>query len=673
MPKTNEIVALAADVEVSAAATEGKPATFRVVAYTGGAMELGGWDLPVVVDLDAIRFGKSLVANLDHDRTKRVGHVTAQSVIDGQLILEGVISAATESAREVSQSASSGFVWQASIEASPTSVQTIKAGDSVTVNGQTHKGPLYVAASTLKGFGFVSHGADDNTQVSIAATATTPKKEVKMKPEIKAWAESMGLDVENATAEQIATIEANYGGKPTPKPAVVSIEDGFEKLRAEQDRKSQITQYALTACEGRFGSEIDAIKLMAERSIQAGEQVNEFRLKLMEATAPSGASARNPQKDTGLSNRVLEAAICQAGRLPGHEDRFNDNDLQAAHDRFKGNIGLNQLILLCAADNGYRSGYESRVNIEAQRYAFNMVNANPAISAAGGFSTISISTILSNVANKFLMRGWNAVDDAWSKISKTRSVNDFKEVTTVSLTGGLEFEKVGAAGEIKHGTLGEETYGNKADTYAKMLAITRQDIINDDLGALTEVPMRLGRGGALKLNDIFWTEFLNNATFFVAGNNNVGTGALDAASLDAATTVFRNQTDPDGKPLGLSPRILLVPVGAEGAARRLMNSERLIGSTDGGDANIWNGRYTVVSSTYMSNTSYTGNSAVAWYLLADPMDLPVIEIAALNGNVAPVVETADADFNVLGVQMRGYSDVGVRKQEYRAGVRSTGA
>jgi len=74
----------------------------------------------------------------------------------------------------------------------------------------------------------------------------------------------------------------------------------------------------------------------------------------------------------------------------------------------------------------------------------------------------------------------------------------------------------------------------------------------------------------------------------------------------------------------------------------------------------------------MSNSSYTGYSAAAWYMLPDPMDLPFIEIAALYGRVEPVVETADAAFNVLGVEMRGYSDIGVSKQEKKAGVRADG-
>jgi phage major head subunit gpT-like protein len=82
------------------------------------------------------------------------------------------------------------------------------------------------------------------------------------------------------------------------------------------------------------------------------------------------------------------------------------------------------------------------------------------------------------------------------------------------------YEKVGPAGELKHATAGELSYTNQVETYGRMFAITRQDIINDDLGALTAIPKKLGRGAALKLNDVFWTVFLNNSTFFASGNAN---------------------------------------------------------------------------------------------------------------------------------------------------------
>ena len=38
---------------------------------------------------------------------------------------------------------------------------------------------------------------------------------------------------------------------------------------------------------------------------------------------------------------------------------------------------------------------------------------------------------------------------------------------------------------------------------------------------------------------------------------------------------------------------------------------------------------------------YTGNSAKAWYLLAEATDLPVIETAFLNGQESPTIELVD--------------------------------
>ena len=270
-----------------------------------------------------------------------------------------------------------------------------------------------------------------------------------------------------------------------------------------------------------------------------------------------------------------------------------------------------------------------------------------------------------------------SVDQTILRIAAIRPVNDFKEITTVSLTGGMMFEPVGPDGELHHGAVGQKAYANKADTYGILFAITRQDMINDDLGALTSVPRRIGRGGMLKLNDIGWTEFLDNSSFFAVGNANINTGVADMTigGLAATETIFMDQTDPDGNPLGAEPRILLVPTALKSAASTLMTSERLItGATSAtqGDGNIWRGRFNVESSPSMSNAGYSGYSAQAWYMLADPADLPVLEICALNGRIEPVVETANAEFNVLGVQMRGYDDVGVRKQEFRGGVRSDG-
>jgi hypothetical protein len=670
------VIGMLAKVAIVAAAGDDgetkKPATFSVTAYTGGELSVRYWDHPVVIDLQGLEFSRSVVANLDHVESQRVGHVTEKAKTESEIQLSGTFSAATTFRDEVVNSAADGFEWEASVEVDPTQLLEVEAGESITVNGKEVKGPVYVAVkSELTGFGFVSHGADRSTTVSIAASKSK-KAGIAMDEELKAFIKDMGFTPEDLSETQIAAMKASFEGKGTPAPVKrPKLTDGIEARQAESDRVDNIVDIALAACDKR-PYDMEAIKSLAEQGIEAKWPVEKFRLELLEASLPPAHTVFRTKGDDRLNTRVLEAAVCMAGKLKDHEKRFDDQTLQAAHDRFPGGIGLKQLFLLAARTNGYNSD-SMNVDINVQRAAFGMTGHHSV--QASEFSTLSLPTVFSNTANKFLMEGWNAVDMTPLKIAAVRPVSDFKQITTVSLTGDLMFEQVGPDGEIKHGTLGELPYTNKADTYARMLGVTRTDIINDDLGALTAAPRKLGRGGALKLNDLFWAAFLSNATFFTSARKNVSTdtGALGLLGLEQADTIFMDQTDPDGNPLGVMPAILLAPTAAKATALQLMNAEKIKGSTDEPDVNIWRDRFRVESSPYMSNVKYTGNSASAWYLLADPADLPVIEIVALNGRVEPVIETADADFNVLGVQMRGYSDVGVEKQEYRAGVRADGS
>lgn len=683
--KHPNIIAIEAPITITAGESEGEnksPPKFSVTAYTGGAMELNGWDHPVVVDLDGMEFGKSLIANLEHDAKQRVGHVTEKSKDGNQLTLGGVVSSTTAAAKEVVADAGQDFPWQASIEASPQKLETVKAKQTVQVNGQTFTGPLYVARkSVLKGFAFVSHGADDNTTASIAATAASPQ-EKKMDSKLRAWIEAMlpGTDVDSLSEDALANLEANYNGQHK-KAERDSLADPVEGHRLEAERRADITASADKSCQLLIEAErnvdpslIATIQKMRDDAIEGKKSVKDFRHDLELVTRFRVAPTQHVVKGRQLTNRIVEAAICATGGLEDLDKHFDDQTLQAAHDHFPHGISLGELILIAAESNGYRSTTK-KVTIEAHNAAFGFNGRSQGnIYASGMFSTLSLPTTFSNVANKFIRESFMHVDSAWRDISVVRPVSDFKQITTVSLTGGLMFEKLNEGGEITHGDISEVVYNNKADTYARMFAIPRQAIINDDLGALTQIARRLGRGAALRLNLIFWTEFLDNASFFTTarGNEIESNAVLNLAGLENANTTFRLQTDPDGNPLGARPRILLVPVSLEATALQLMTSEKLKGDLDEPDANVWRNRFQVVSSEYLEDANISGSSSSAWYLLASPMDIPVMEVAALNGRIEPNVDTADADFNVLGIQMRGYSDVGVAKQEFRGGVRADG-
>ena len=447
---------------------------------------------------------------------------------------------------------------------------------------------------------------------------------------------------------------------PTPSP-IIATEQTPEQVRAAALAETARIAAVRKVCGGKH-SEIEA------QAIRDNWDATRTELEVLRASRPKAPAIHAP--DTSVTSEVLEAACFQSAKLEGIEKVCSEQAMDIAAKRFKGGLGLQELLFEAAIANGYtgRTFRDSRRVLEA---AFGR-------GIEAGMTTIDVGGILSNVANKFLLEGFFSVERVWRSICAVRNVSDFKTVTSYRLVGKDQYEQVAPGGELKQGTLGEETYTNKADTYGLMLSIDRRDIINDDLGAITTVPRKLGRGSGLKINDVFWTAFMNNAAFFSAGNKNFVSGADTALGIDGLTkgeVAFMDLVDSDGKPTGVMPAILLVPTALSAMGTQLYKSVELRDTTANTKfpvANPHQGKFRIEVSRYLSNALYTGNSAKAWYLLADPNDLPVIEMAFLNGQEAPTVETSDADFNMLGIRMRGYHDFGVNLQDPRGGVKSKG-
>jgi hypothetical protein len=370
------------------------------------------------------------------------------------------------------------------------------------------------------------------------------------------------------------------------------------------------------------------------------------------------------------TQEVVECALALACGVQTPERHYSERTLDTTSKKFRHGVGLREVLVMAARSNGESIEYGSRDVKRLIRAAF-----RPPVRLSATSSFIDAPTLFSNVANKLALDSFNAVENAWERIASVVPASDFKETTSFSLTGDLTFEKVPPTGMLKHGTLGEEVYHNQVESYGKLVGLDRRDIINDDTSALNRVPKRLGRGGALKLNEEFWQTFLANSGFFTSARGNFGDGAdtaFGADSLALADVLFRTQTDPDGKPLGATPALLLVPPGLRIAALRLMKSQQVMEDSSLGADNPWAGAFEVVSSQYLSNSSFTGASSKAWYLLADPNDLPVIEVAFLDGRRTPMIDTAEPTPDYLGVVYQAVFDFGVSLQEYRGGVKMKG-
>ncbi len=666
-PDHLSLLCTSCELSIAAANAEGQPdplPRFSMVAYTGDAMRIDGWRFPVVVDLEGmaipsqrrpIRFGHSMYSG--------VGHTERIAIEGGRLVAEGIVSRDTPAAREIVVSGKRGFPWQASIGAVVQDSEFIRAGKPVVVNGRNFKGPLYVARKTSLGeISFVDLGADGNTAATIAAQQPLTRT-------CQGQQESTVMDgtEHESTREPESGTDANAGtttrdaGRDASGTEAGAPADPVGELRASAVAETKRLAAIRRICVGRF-PEIE------EKAIASGWTQDRTELEVLRASRPKAPAIH--AVDNTMNGTVLEAACMLTAKLAKVEDHFDEKTLDAASKRFRGGIGLQELLLEAAWANGY-TGRNFRDSRSVLRHAFGH-------NLQAGFSTVDIGGILSNVTNKFLLEGFFSVERTWRNICSIRNVSDFKTVTSYRLVGRDQYEKVAPGGELKHGTLGEETYTNKADTYGLILTIDRRDIINDDLGAITTVPRKLGRGSGLKINDVFWSIFLDNATFFTVARNNYLSGVdttLGITGLTLAEVAFMNQVDAEGKPIGIMPAVLLVPPSLSAMGTMLFKSLEIRDNTSTAKYPIANphaGKFRAEVSRYLSNSKYTGFSDKAWYLLADPNDLSVIEVAFLNGQESPTIETAEADFNVLGIQMRGYHDFGVALQEPRAGVKVKG-
>ncbi len=651
LPQTLNLTATAV-IDAEAAGDGVTPAPlprFKMVAYTGGPMRIAGWRYPVILDLAGLHIpAQSRPIRFGHDPLSGVGHTDSIRIDQGQLTATGVVSRDTSAAREVVVSSKNGFPWQASVGTSVEEFEFVKEGQKVMANGRQHSGPVNVVRkATLGEISFVDLGADGATSASVAAS-----QQVEDEPETSL--ESPVAATQTSPPIPAPSIDPN--GAP-PVAAAQPILDLRQQFAAETERLEAIRRL----CAGRQ-PRIEA------QAIRDGWDLQRTELEILRSARPAAPAIHAVQQT--VTGQVLEAACLLTAGLQEVESTYDPQTLDLAHQRYRGGIGLQELLLEAAWANGY-SGRNFRDSRAVLRAAFGR-------GIEASFSSIDIGGILSNVANKFLLEGFFSVERTWRNICAVRNVSDFKTVTSYRLIGKDQYELVAPGGELKHGTLGNEQYANKADTYGLVLSIDRRDVINDDLGAITTVPRKLGRGSGLKINDVFWTIFLANTGFFTVGNKNFLSGADTALAIDGLTkaeVAFMDQVDGDGKPIGIMPAILLVPTALSVIGTQLFKSLELrdtTASTKYPVANPHQGKFRTEVSRYLANSVYTGNSAKAWYLLAEPSDLPVIEVAFLNGQESPTIESAEADFNVLGVQMRGYHDFGVALQDPRGGVKSKG-
>ena len=655
-------------------------------AYSGGKMSLPGWKNPVVVDLSGMELPESvpLLANHENRTSSRIGMVSA-SVKNNVLEISGeIISDSSEAADIVAQS-KAGADWQLSIGADVKECELVRGKREV--NGQVFDGPFYhVRKSSLREVSVVAVGADAHTSMKVTAkfdlTNPNPEEEgdkdnmnenkdveakADVKPEVKPEARPEAKPEIKAEAKpEIQAAQPEVKPEPAPVDVAAAARDAAAAaVKAERERVAAIR----AICDGEFPEiEKDAIS-----SGWTPEVVTKKVLETIRAERPAAnvhISVKTEPEGDSL-RKTIEAAMCLRCGISADdlEKSYDGKTIEAGMREM--DMPLKQLLVECMKLDGipYGRGFD-----------------NETIRAA--FSSVSLPGILSNVANKKLLKSFESQPVIATKLCSTGDLNDFKENDRFRLTDVGDLLPVGADGEIKDGGVTEEAAKNQLDTYGKKFVLTRKMIINDDLGAFMKVPVAMGNRAARLIDQLFFSRLLKNPVqldgkaLFSAAHKNLLTGATSALSSDSlkkAIQMFLDQVDADGQPISVEPKFLLVPTALKHLAIELTRGATLI--TAGGADNVVrpalnilaDENLQVVSSPYLANAAYDGASSTAWYLFGDPRQVDTWEIGYLKGKRTPTVERGETDFNTLGLWFRVYFDLGVREQEHRGMVKSAGA
>jgi len=710
MPQIKKLNFDAESLDLRAAQSEDAPdlVAFEMVAYSGGPLRVNGYPSPVVIDLSGVTIKGSAEDNklpitLDHKDSQRVGHAESVRVNGNSIVLSGVTSAESPSRAEVLKSHRNGFRWQGSIEGHTKGREFVKRGRTVRVNGRTFEGPVIVARKfTLRAVSFVSAGGDEDNVVRLAAS----NGEGSMDPKYVAWLGDLGLTEEDSNDRLKAKFAAETAEDKKPATKVVENESNEDDLKAtvrkihaeeqEAARKRRIEELEKelaieAACNG------DRVLLAA--ALKEGWSLEKTQLEAYRKERESSTPAIHVyDKDNDVGGKVIEAALCKANHLDPEKCGYSEKEIDLADRYISSSYGLVALMHDCikaagmyapagVVDNEFiRTAYKANAKLNAAK------DESRHLQADSGFSTISLTGILSNLANKALLSSYQNVDGVVRTISSTRSVNDFKQVSMYRLTGLGDLLTLGPDGEIKHTEPGEQTYTNQIDTYARMMAMTRQMQINDDLDAFLQIPRMFGRAAARTEEKLGWDAILTaiaGGTFFSAGNGNLVTGSpvFGNDGLTEAKKLFREATvtiaEGTTEFIMTQGRYLVVPPALEDLGMRHMSDRDLMvvdrdtaatASTVTSRKNPHVNAFQLLSSPYFG-AAYTvgaGGDDAHWMVVADPMDVPFLEFAQLRGQSQPVFESAEADFNVLGIQWRIYRDFGWAVQDPHGAVYSDG-
>lgn len=288
-------------------------------------------------------------------------------------------------------------------------------------------------------------------------------------------------------------------------------------------------------------------------------------------------------------------------------------------------------------------------------------------------STSDFPAIMGDTVDRSLRAGYQAAPSALKTVARKSTARDFRRKTKIQISEAPTLEKVNEAGEFSYGALHDAKESYAIATFGKIIAVTRQLLINDDVGAFTDMSAKWGEAAAdfeaqhlvdlLEAGSGAGPVMDDGKTLFHADHGNIAgnAGPISDTTLAEARLKMRKQKGLAGRPVNVRPRFLVVPPELEVAAERAL---AVIQPTTTDDVNPFGGKLELLVETRLS-------SATRWYLVSDPATTEGLEYSYLQGEEGPQIETKQG-FEIDGMAFKVRLDFGAAFLEHRGWFRNAG-
>lgn len=572
------------------------------------------------------RFNNGLgTALFNHDRDAVVGHVEKVWIEDnrGKALVR---FDEDEKSDMIFKKVQSGTLQGVSVGYSIKRYEVLDDKDSVSSNGR-FKGPdTYVVTDW------------EPLEISIVSVPADPTVGVgRSAEEIHT---SIDTQEDNTRMDQEKNLEVQEV-KSAPVETGLTQADLQKAMEQERKRTSEITaMFRDFDVEG------------ADEAIVLGKSVEEARAMVMDELRArnKGVSVTIGEAESDKFRAAAQDAVLMAAGLPVAEPAPGANELR----------GYSMIELA-------RESLQRECNTKAN-FGDNMEMARAAIN-----STSTFPAIMSNLANKSVMVGFNEAETTFQIWAGKGSNRDFKEAARVALSEAGNLELVPEGGQFQQDVFKEASARTKVATYGKIFSLTRQAIINDDLGLFSKIATKYGSAAKRLVNKMVYAQLTgdvkmqDNVALFDDKHGNVAkTGeALSVKAIAKAITAMRRQKGIQGTAnLNITPKYLVVPPELEVTAYQIVNSTAAVDGTNSGVVNPYKGRFVIVADAELTDPD-------AWYLVADASQHDTIEVTYLNGVETPRLETRQG-FDVDGIEYKVAFDCGVSALDFRGLYKNAG-